>query len=287
MCTRCDVSLTYHKYQHVLKCHYCGLSQKPPVQCAACGSSDIKMMGFGTEKIEEELQVHLGSKVAVQRMDLDTTRSKYAYQNIITSFENREVDILVGTQMVTKGLDFDNVALVGILNADDMLYYPDFRSFERSYQLMSQVSGRAGRKKKRGKVIIQTHMPEHWIIQKVMENDYHGMYNQEIYERKNFQYPPYFRLIRLTVRHKDRVLVDGASNHLVRELKEKLGNRILGPEYPSIPRIKNVYNKHITIKMERDASAKKVKEFLAQKLLELKQNEDFKSVRVKVDVDPN
>jgi len=286
MCTRCDVSLTYHKYTHKLNCHYCGYTISPPNKCDACGSSEIKMLGFGTEKIEEEITIHLSSDVKIQRMDLDTTRSKFAYQNIINDFENREIDILVGTQMVTKGLDFDNVSLVGILNADDMLYYPDFRAFERAYQLMTQVSGRAGRKKRRGKVIVQTHTPDHWIIQKVMQNDYNGMYDQELYERKNYQYPPFYRLIRLTVRHKEKDVTDAASAELAKMLQVKLGNRILGPEYPSIPRIKNVYNKLVTIKFERNASVKKVKAYLLDNLANLKQDDRYKSVRVKIDVDP-
>ena len=286
MCTRCDVSLTYHKYTHKLNCHYCGYTISPPNKCDACGSSEIKMLGFGTEKIEEEISIHLSSDVKIQRMDLDTTRSKFAYQNIINDFENREIDILVGTQMVTKGLDFDNVSLVGVLNADDMLYYPDFRAFERAYQLMTQVSGRAGRKKHRGKVIVQTHTPEHWIIQKVMQNDYDGMYDQELYERKNYQYPPFYRLIRLTVRHKEKEITDSASAELAKMLQIKLGNRILGPEYASIPRIKNVYNKIVTIKFERSASVAKVKGYLLNNLANLKQIDGYKSVRVKIDVDP-
>lgn len=287
MCTQCDVSLTYHKYTRLLSCHYCGYTLTPPSKCGACGSSDIKMVGFGTEKIEEELAIHLGSKVKIQRMDLDTTRSKHAYQNIISDFEERKIDILVGTQMVTKGLDFDNVSLVGVLNADDMLFYPDFRAFERAYQLMTQVSGRSGRKKKRGNVIVQTHTPDHWIIQKVMQNDYEGMYTQELYERKNYQYPPFFRIIRLTVRHRDKPVVDEASNVFAKALKVKLGNRVLGPEYGAIPRIKNVYNKQITIKYERKASAKQVKDYILDKVAELRQiNSKYKSVRVKIDVDP-
>ncbi|MCB9197520.1 MAG: primosomal protein N' [Flavobacteriales bacterium] len=286
-CTRCDVSLNYHKYQHLLTCHYCGFAMKPPTRCSACGSTDLKMVGIGTEKIEEEIEIHLGSKVRVQRMDLDTTRSKYAYQNIIDDFENKQIDILVGTQMVTKGLDFDNVALVGILNADDMLFYPDFRAFERAYQLMSQVSGRAGRKGKRGKVIIQSYDPNHWIIQKVMYHDYEGMYKQELYERKNYQYPPFFRMIRLTVRHKEEKRVDVSSLKLVQKMQEKLGNRVLGPEYGSIKRIRNLYNKVITVKFERNASPSKVKEFIADCIAHFSMDDDFKSVRIKVDVDPN
>jgi len=285
-CTQCDVSLNYHKYQHLLTCHYCGYSMKPPNRCSACGSVDLKMVGLGTEKIEEELTIHLGSEVVVQRMDLDTTRSKYAYQNIISDFEQQKVQILVGTQMISKGLDFDNVSLVGVLNADDMLFYPDFRAFERAYQLMSQVSGRSGRKYKRGKVIIQSYDPSHWIIQRVMKNDYMGMYEQEIYERKNYHYPPFYRMIKLTIRHREEQNTDKASLTLALMLKKKLGNRVLGPEYTSIKRIRNQYNKFITIKFEKEASAKKVKFFLDDCIATCKQDLAFKSVRIKIDVDP-
>ena len=286
MCTRCDVSLTYHKQDRSMHCHYCGYKQQAPVRCGACGSAEMKLMGFGTEKIEEEIATHLGNEVRVQRMDWDTTRSKQAYHKIIESFENREIDILVGTQMVSKGLDFDHVSLVGILNADDMLYYPDFRAFERSYQLMAQVSGRAGRKKKRGKVIIQSYQPDHWIIQKVMAHDYEGMYRQELAERKHFQYPPFYRMIKLTVMHKDKDKVDKASDVLLGLLKEKMGTRILGPEYPSIPRVRNNYLKIIVMKFEKIASPKKVKEFLLDQLAQLKTDKQLRSVRVKIDVDP-
>jgi len=265
MCTRCDVSLTYHKFSHTLSCHYCGYSLRPPNKCDSCGSTELKMVGFGTEKIEEELSLHLNRKVSIQRMDLDTTRSKYAYQNIIS--------------------DFDNVSLVCILNADDMLFYPDFRAFERAYQLMTQVSGRAGRSKTRGKVIIQTHNPDHWIIQRVMQNDYEGMFKQELYERKSYMYPPFFKMIKLTIRHKDRDFVDKASDHLAKVLGAKFGNRLLGPEYPVIPRIKNYYNKIITLKFERDVSMNKIKAFIREQLNDFAQS-DFKSARIKIDVDP-
>ncbi len=285
-CTRCDVSLNYHKYEHLLTCHYCGFSMKPPTRCLACGSTDLKMVGIGTEKIEEEIEIHLGSSVRVQRMDLDTTRSKYAYQNIIDDFENRKVDILVGTQMVTKGLDFDNVALVGILNADDLLFYPDFRAFERAYQLMSQVSGRAGRKNARGKVIIQSYDPNHWIIQKVMHNDYESMYKQELYERKNYNYPPFYRIIKITLRHKEEATLDKLSLIIANLLREKLGNRVLGPEYSSIKRIRNLYNKMITVKFEKTASPKKVKEYIQECLDKNNMNNDFKRLGIKIDVDP-
>lgn len=285
-CTRCDVSLTYHKFGHLLTCHYCGYNQKPPTSCPACGSNELKMVGIGTERIEEEIALHLGENVRVQRMDLDTTRSKYAYQHIIDDFEQRKIDILVGTQMVTKGLDFDNVSLVGVLNADDLLFYPDFRAFERAFQLLLQVSGRAGRKNKRGKVLLQSYEPNHWILQKVMQNDYDGMYNQELYERKNYLYPPFYKIIKITIRHKEQSYTDTAADMLAKKLIEKLGNRILGPEYPSIKRVNNMYLKNITIKFERDASAKKVKDFIKETLNELMQNTNFKSARVKIDVDP-
>lgn len=285
-CTRCDVSLNYHKYEHLLTCHYCGFNMKPPTRCNACGSTDLKMVGIGTEKIEEEIEIHLGGAVRVQRMDLDTTRSKYAYQNIIDDFENRKVDILVGTQMVTKGLDFDNVALVGILNADDLLFYPDFRAFERAYQLMSQVSGRAGRKTARGKVIIQSYDPSHWIIQKVMQNDYEGMYKQELYERKNYNYPPFYRIIKITLRHKEEATLDKLSLIVANLLREKLGNRVLGPEYSSIKRIRNLYNKMITVKFEKTASPKKVKEYVQECLDKNNMHNDFKRLGIKIDVDP-
>jgi primosomal protein N' (replication factor Y) len=284
-CIRCDISLTYHKHAHTLKCHYCGYNIQPPKRCDACGSGKLKMIGFGTEKIEEELAIFLPD-VRIARMDLDTTRSKNSYQRIINDFEDKAIDVLVGTQMVTKGLDFDNVALVGILNADSMLAFPDFRAFERSYQLMAQVSGRAGRKKKRGKVIIQTYAPNHWIIQKVMSNDYEGMYAQEIIERKNFHYPPFFRLIRLTIRHKDPDLVDYASDKLAEMLRNVLGRRVLGPEFPLVSRIKNYYNKNILIKIERQAAVSKAKEVIEKQLLDFQSEKEFKPVRVIIDVDP-
>ncbi|MGB0424169.1 MAG: replication restart helicase PriA, partial [Flavobacteriales bacterium] len=205
-CTRCDVSLTYHKRAHHLNCHYCGYTIDPPVVCKVCGSRELKNLGFGTEMIEEELQEHF-PEVKVARMDLDTTRSKHAYQKMLAAFEAREIDVLVGTQMISKGLDFDHVALVGILNADQMMNFPDFRSFERSYQLMTQVAGRAGRRSERGKVIIQTYKPDHWVIQKVIQGDYLGLYKQELVERINHDYPPYYRLIKITLKHKEERIV--------------------------------------------------------------------------------
>lgn len=284
-CKNCDVSLTYHKSTNVLKCHYCGYYLTPPSTCGACGSQKLKMLGFGTEKIEDELAIYL-PKAKIKRMDLDSTRAKNAYSTIITDFENREIDILVGTQMVTKGLDFENVGLVGVLSADQMLKFPDYRAFERSYQLMSQVAGRAGRKSKRGKVIIQSFDPNHWIIQKVMHNDYIGMYNQEILERRNFNYPPFFRVIVIQLRHKKRDTLEFAAQYLAKSLKDVFKERVLGPETPMIGRIRNYYLQNITIKFERNASPQKVKSIIKEKQHDFLSQHDFRSVRFVIDVDP-
>ncbi len=284
-CINCDVSLTFHKASNQLRCHYCGYSVKPPAKCAACGDTDLKMKGFGTEKIEEELAIFYPT-AKLMRMDLDTTRSKFAHQHIIQDFEERNIDILVGTQMVTKGLDFDNVSLVGILNADSMLNFPDFRSFERSFHLMAQVSGRAGRKDKRGKVIIQTQNPEHSIIQEVIANDYLSMYTGQLLDRKNFNYPPYYRLIELTVIHKDVNMVNAAAKELADALRKHFAKRVLGPEFPLVSRVRNLYHKNILLKMERDASAVKVKKIITELLLQFKADATYKVVRVQIDVDP-
>ena len=284
-CINCDVSLTYHKVSNQLRCHYCGYSIKPPVKCAACGDTDLKMKGFGTEKIEEELTIFY-PRAKIARMDLDTTRSKFAHQHIIQDFEEGNIDILVGTQMVTKGLDFDNVSMVGILNADSMLNFPDFRSFERSYQLMAQVSGRAGRKNKRGKVIIQSQNPDHSIIQEVIANDYLSMYTNQLMDRKNFNYPPYYRLIEITVIHKDPDLVNVAAKYLADALKHHFAKRVLGPEFPLVSRIRNLYHKNILLKIERDASVNQVKKIVSELLIKFRSTPDYKSVRVQIDVDP-
>lgn len=283
-CTNCDVSLTYHKVSNQLRCHYCGYSIKPPSKCSACGDTNLKMKGFGTEKIEEELAIFY-PKAKIARMDLDTTRSKFAHQHIIQDFEEGRIDILVGTQMVTKGLDFDNVSMVGILNSDSMLNFPDFRSFERSFQLMSQVSGRAGRKSKRGKVIIQSQNPDHSIIKEVIANDYLSMYTNQLLDRKNFNYPPFYRLIEITIIHKDQNMVNASAKFLADELKTHFGNRVLGPEFPLVSRIRNLYHKNILLKIERDASVVQAKKIVNELLVNFR-NSDYKSVRVQIDVDP-
>jgi primosomal protein N' (replication factor Y) (superfamily II helicase) len=284
-CSNCDVSMTYHKFSNLYKCHYCGASKQKVHNCGACGDTQLTTKGFGTEKIEEELAV-IFPKAVIARMDLDTTKSKNSYFQLINDFEQKKTDILVGTQMVTKGLDFDNVALVGVLSADSLLSFPDFRAFERSFQLMAQVSGRAGRKNERGKVIIQTYQPEHPIILDVIANDYKNMYRNEMIDRRNFLYPPICRMIILTLKDRDKSKVDAAAQFLAQLLKSKLGNAILGPEYPTVGKVRNLYLKNITIKITDKNKLSAIKGFLKQSVLELKQHKTHKSVYVLADVDP-
>jgi len=283
-CTNCDVSLTYHKHSNTLKCHYCGHISPPVGSCGACGSNRIKMVGFGTEKIEDELSLLLPN-VLIQRLDLDSTRSKNAYETILNDFENRHINILVGTQMITKGLDFDNVGLVGILDADMLLNRPDYRAFERAFQLMVQVAGRAGRKNKKGKVIVQTANPEHWVLERVKEHDYNGFYETEIQERKLFFYPPFYKIIDLTLRHSNEEKLNRAAQNLVDKLRPVFKERVIGPEFPIIKRIQNFYIKEIKIKIEKDAPEKKVKKTL-QEIIDLFFSEPSnKSTRLSIDVD--
>jgi len=285
MCTRCDVSLTYHKQFNQLRCHYCGYHTPPQSTCSACGSNDMRMLGFGTEKIEEDLQTFLPGASA-QRMDFDTTRTKTGYQKIISDFESGHTNVLVGTQMVTKGLDFDNVSLVGILQADKMLHYPDFRSMERAYQLMMQVAGRAGRKTKRGRVIIQTYTPDHWIFSLLRTGDYKALYTHEIAERFQFGYPPFVRLMRITLKHREDQTVQYASEMLAKVLVPHLNERLLGPEKPYIPKINNYYLRQFIIKLERKPDYGKQKELLIKLIHERLTASEFKSVRLQIDVDP-
>ncbi|TVQ18406.1 MAG: primosomal protein N', partial [Bacteroidetes bacterium] len=252
-CTQCDVSMVYHKHINKMKCHYCGYAIKPHNQCPSCGSADITLKGFGTEKIEEELPL-LFPDASIKRMDLDTTRAKNAYTNIIQDFEEKRIDILVGTQMVSKGLDFENVSVVGILSADNMLSFPDFRAHERAFQMMAQVSGRAGRKNDRGKVIIQAFDPWHTIIRQVIDNNYEEMYKNQILERRNFLYPPFYRLVLITLMHTDPKMVNNAADALAREIRKSFPEKlVLGPEYPMISRIRAQYLKNIIVKIDRNA----------------------------------
>jgi primosomal protein N' (replication factor Y) len=284
-CKNCDVSLTYHKNINTLLCHYCGFSSNKISSCDACGSSSLVMHGFGTEKIEDELSIFLPNR-KIGRMDLDTTRSRRAYEDLIADFENGELDVLVGTQMISKGLDFDNVSLVGILDADQLLNFPDFRSYERSFQLMAQVSGRSGRKNKQGKVIIQTTDPKNYIIHDVINNDFTHMYRTQLEERKNFGYPPFTRLIKLTLKHKNKILLDYAADEMATLLRKSFGTRIFGPEYPIISRINNWYQKNILIKIEKQASVVKGKELILQAMTSMANHASYHSVFIQPDVDP-
>jgi primosomal protein N' (replication factor Y) len=285
MCKNCDISLTYHKKENKIKCHYCGYSEGLPTKCPECQSTRILMKGFGTEKVEEELGA-IFPETVIRRMDLDSTRTKYAHQRIINDFEERRINILVGTQMVTKGLDFDNVSLVGVLNADNMLNFPDFRSHERSFQLMEQVSGRAGRKSRQGKVIIQTQNPLHPIIQHVVHHDYHAFYREQLADRGKFLYPPLNRLIVLKLKHRDPNVLNKAARDLANDLRNDLGKRILGPEYPLVSRIQNLYIKHILVKIERGPNLGNFKDIIKRRIEELVKNPAYRQVRVIVDVDP-
>jgi primosomal protein N' (replication factor Y) len=284
-CKRCDVSLTYHKKQNRLYCHYCGYGIPVPNRCPACTEGDLKLKGFGTEKIEEEIAIFF-PEAKIERLDLDAAASRKSYEQLIARFAAGESDILVGTQMVSKGLDFDNVSLVGIMDADTMLNYPDFRAHERSYQLMAQVSGRAGRKNKRGKVIIQASSGDHLIIADVVKNDYKGMFSRQAEERRRFSYPPYSRLIEITLKHRNMQTVSQAGEWLAEALRKQVTEKILGPEFPLIPRIRNQYLKSMLIKIEKSVNLVVTKKLVTEALLMMKTRDDFRSVQYTLDVDP-
>lgn len=284
-CPQCDVSLTYYKYKNQLRCHYCAYHIANPTHCHVCHSTDISAKGFGTEQIEQELKTLFPNKNS-WRMDQDTTRGKHGYEKIIDAFKNREIDILIGTQMLAKGLHFDNVGLVGILNADNMLYQPDFRAFERAYQLMVQVAGRAGRKDVRGTVMIQTYNPHHNIIRQVTDNDYEGMYREQLYERHNFKYPPYYRMVRIVLKHKDYEKLKDAAMWLRNVLAQNLTIPVLGPEEPAISRIRNEYIRAIMVKIPLGEALGKTKQSIQKVLDSLDAIPQYRSVKVTVNVDP-
>jgi len=283
-CKSCDVSLTFHKWNNTLKCHYCGYTEDMPNICSSCEGQEFTDKGFGTEQIQESLN-HLFPDYISKRMDYDTTRKKYAYQQIITDFEQGRIDILVGTQMVTKGLDFDNVALVGILDADSMLYFPDFRSYERAFQLLMQVSGRAGRKGKKGKVLVQTYNEDQEIFTLLKSHNYNLFLDKQLEERKIFSYPPYNRLIGVTLKHKNQKKLDNAAQQLAYLMRKSFGNRVLGPEYPYVSRIRNYYHKNLLLKIEHKSSVKKAKDILSTIITIIKNDAEFRSIRFIVDVD--
>ncbi|MEH6536601.1 MAG: primosomal protein N' [Psychroserpens sp.] len=283
-CPNCDVSLTFHQYKNQLRCHYCGYNTVMPKTCDACGSVELDSKGFGTEQVEQEAKL-LFPDHNVARMDLDTTRGKYGYEKIITALEQGEIDILVGTQMLTKGLDFRNVKMVGIMNADNMLNFPDFRAHERSYQLMAQVSGRAGRTEERGKVLIQTYNPYHRILQQVSTNNYVQMFEEQLDERHTYKYPPIFRMIKITLKHKDFNRVNVGADWYARSLRTVFDANVLGPEFPAVARIRNQYLKHILVKIPQKQSLSKTKEAIIKINNSFLSVKDFRAIRVILNVD--
>lgn len=284
-CTSCDVSLTYYKRQNYLKCHYCGYTMAMPTKCHSCHSTELTTKGLGTEQIEDALRSIFPNK-RIARMDQDTTRGKFAFERLIDAFKNQEIDIMVGTQMLAKGLDFDNVTLVGIMNADSMLTFPDFRAYERAYQLMTQVAGRAGRKNKQGKVLIQTYNPYHNTIQQVTQNDYKGMFKEQMYERLNFKYPPFYRLIRLQMKHADFNKVKEASNWLASNMRNNInGILVLGPQEPSINRIRNQYIQIVLIKLPLNKPVNALKTAIQKSINSLETIGMYKGVKTTISVD--
>jgi primosomal protein N' (replication factor Y) len=283
-CSNCDVSLTYHQYSKQLRCHYCSYTIAVQPSCMACGGVDINHKGFGTEQIQEEAQA-LFPSASVARMDFDTTRGKYSYDQIIDRFEKKDIDILVGTQMLTKGLDFRHVKLVGVLNADLLINFPDFRSHERSFQLLQQVSGRSGRGDVRGQVLIQSFNPNYNVLQQVSTNDYHKMFEEQTYQRRIYKYPPYYRLIKITLKHKDYIRVNEGADWLKTALYQVFKDHVLGPEFPPVPRIRNLFHKNILIKIPNEQSIKKTKLILSKIRKSFLSTKAFRSVRVVVNVD--
>ncbi|MEE2930949.1 MAG: primosomal protein N' [Bacteroidota bacterium] len=285
-CNTCDVSRTYHKGIDKLKCHYCGSTENIPKICPSCDNTEFSSRGFGTEQIEEQIN-NIFDDVVCCRMDYDTTRKQNSYQEIISGFESGDIDILIGTQMISKGLDFENVSLVGILNADNMLQFPDFRSNERAFQLMMQVSGRSGRKDTQGKVIIQTFDYNHHIFKFLLSNNYNSFYANQMAERKVFKYPPFRRLIVLILKGKKQHLLDSAANELSIIMRKKFPDSVLGPEYPAVSRIRNYYQKQILIKIDAmRISLSQSKEVIKSLIVKLKHKEVFRSIRVDIDIDP-
>ena len=284
-CKNCDVSLTYHKGLNQLTCHYCGYTQPVPRQCPACEGVDLRNRGFGTEKIEDDVKA-IFPEARVARMDLDTTRTRTAYERIIHDFQQGRTDILIGTQMVSKGLDFDHVSVVGILNADTMMNYPDFRAYERAFQLMAQVAGRAGRKNKRGRVVLQTKSIDHPIIPQVMHNDFEGMVAGQLVERQLFRYPPYYRLVYVYLKHRNEQLLDVMAQTMAAKLRAVFGARVLGPDKPPVARIQTLFIRKIVLKIETNAPMARARQLLVQVQQEMVAEDRFKSLIVYYDVDP-
>ena len=284
-CPNCDVSLTYHKSMNVLTCHYCGYTERVPEQCPNCESKDIKGRGYGTEKIEDEImEVFPDARIA--RMDLDTTRTKNAYERLINDFSAGKTNLLIGTQMVSKGLDFDHVSVVGILDADNMLNYPDFRAYEHAFTMMAQVSGRAGRKGKQGLVILQTKNPELPVIQQVVNNSYTAFYKSQLEERTAFHYPPFFHLIYIYIKHRNNDIVESASMELGSRIREIFGNRVLGPDRPTVARVKTLHIRKIMLKLENGIDYKLAKQYLRSIRDTMMKEKRYGALTIYFDVDP-
>ena len=291
-CPNCDVSLTYHRHNNTLSCHYCGhtvsLDTRYNVQlsqCPQCKDTQLTTQGFGTEQVEDEVRV-LFPELRVARLDLDTSRSVKAFDSIVGAFQNGEIDILIGTQMVAKGIDFENVGLVGILNADNLLYHPDFRATERAYQMLVQVSGRTGRRAHQGKVLIQTYQPEHPIFPQIVRNDYKAFFSQDMLDRHAFHYPPYVKLMRIIVKHEDNTICNRTAELLANKLKIQLRSRILGPDTPSIAKIQNKYIRQILVKIEINASIQQAKEIIRNEIQGVQLQKPYNTANIQFDVDP-
>jgi primosomal protein N' (replication factor Y) len=284
-CQHCDVSLTLHRQLQQLTCHYCGFTYRIPTECPCCGSTDLHTKGYGTEKIEEQVRDAF-PEARISRMDLDTTRTRNAYERIINDFSAGRTNILIGTQMISKGLDFDKVSVVGILDADAMLNYPDFRAYEQAYTLMSQVAGRAGRKGKRGLVILQTRQKDLPVIRQVVHNDYAGLYRDQISERQVFRYPPSHRLIYVYLKHRQDSTVQTASLELGSQLLQWFGNRVLGPDKPSVAKVKSQHIRKLVLKLEHGIDLKRVRQYLLLAQQKILADKRYASLQVYYDVDP-
>ena len=284
-CQHCDVSLTYHRQLNQLTCHYCGYTYRVPTECPCCGSTELRSRGYGTEKIEEQVREAF-PEARIARMDLDTTRTHNAYERIISDFSAGRTNLLIGTQMISKGLDFDKVSVVGIINADSMLNYPDFRAYEHAFMMMAQVSGRAGRKGKRGLVILQTKQKEVSVIDQVVRNDYTSLYKDLIAERQAFRYPPYFRLIYVFLRHRQESTVDTAAIEMGSRLRQWFGNRLLGPDKPSVAKVKSQNIRKLVLKLELGIDMKKVREYLLLAQSQMLADKRYSSLQIYYDVDP-
>lgn len=285
-CKNCDVSLTYHRGLNQLTCHYCGYTYQIPSTCPACESPDIRHRGFGTERIEDSIR-EIFPHARVARMDLDTTRTRKAYERIILDFQQHKTDILIGTQMISKGLDFEHVSVVGILDADTMMNFPDFRAHERAFQLMAQVAGRAGRKHRQGLVVLQTRSKDAPVIRQVVSNDYAALYDDQLAERLLFRYPPYYRLVYIYMKHRQADLIDTLAHEMAAHLQAVFGDRTLGPDAPPVSRVQTYYIRKFILKIETSASLPKVRQQLNLIRTRMLADARFRSCIIYFDVDPN